>query len=151
VKDDDCDGACDEGASCRAVVLRSVHSSTGEHFYTRDSAEASCCSYTIENSNAFWVYPDNHSGLVPFYRCLLSNGMHFYTQSSSCEGAASSTLEGVLGSLATSDVCGSIPLYRLSKSTGDHFYTTSAAERDNAVQVYGYQYESIAGYVWSSQ
>ncbi|MFM2247095.1 MAG: hypothetical protein RL071_3169, partial [Pseudomonadota bacterium] len=32
----------------------------------------------------------------------------------------------------------------------NHFYTLSAAERDNAVAVYGYVSEGIAGYVWAS-
>jgi lysine/ornithine N-monooxygenase len=45
-----------------------------------------------------------------------------------------------------------VPLYRLLKNgTGNHFYTTSAAERDNAVKSYGYKYEGIAGYVFSTQ
>ena len=45
-----------------------------------------------------------------------------------------------------------VPLYRLLKNgTGNHFYTTSATERDYTVNHYGYKYEGIAGYVFSTQ
>jgi hypothetical protein len=33
---------------------------------------------------------------------------------------------------------------------GDHFYTDNAQERDNAISHYGYTYEGIACYVYSS-
>jgi serine/threonine protein kinase len=44
------------------------------------------------------------------------------------------------------------PMYRLfSVTSGDHFYTMSAIERNNAVAAYGYRYEGIAYYAFSSQ
>jgi len=148
--DDDCDGSCDEGASCRIAVHRSLASSTGEHFYSTSRTEVACCGFTVEHYDFFHLYSSSKPGLVPFYRCLLASGFHFYTQSAVCEGSAGATLELTVGYIARSaSVCGSTPLYRLRKGA-DHFYTPSIAERDSAVSVFGYVYESIAGYVWAT-
>ena len=145
--DDDCNGKCDDGAGCRHGVYRSVSAATGEHFYTTSASEAVCCGFTLEASNFYYLYSASQSGLSAFYRCLSSNGKHFYTKSASCEGAG--TQEGILGYAADQATCGAVPLYRLNKSSiGDHFYTTSATERDSAVAQSGYQYEGIAAYVW---
>ena len=47
---------------------------------------------------------------------------------------------------------GLTPLYRqFNPNNGDHFYTTDAAERDNAVNVYGYTNEGTACYVYVTQ
>jgi hypothetical protein len=44
------------------------------------------------------------------------------------------------------------PLYRLYKhSSGNHVYTTDAAERDTAIQRYGYVSEGIAAYVATTE
>ncbi len=146
--DDDCDGSCDEGAGCRLGVHRSIHSQTGNHFYSTSLSEASCCGFVLEHTNDFYVYASAAGSLVPFYRCLLQNGMHFYTTASNCEGAAGSAQELVVGYVANAAVCGAVPLYRLVKN--HHFYTTSAAERDNAIATYGFISEGIAAYVWSA-
>jgi hypothetical protein len=150
LSDDNCDGQCDEGAGCRAGVHRSFNPSSGEHFYTTSASEAVCCGFNLEFSNFFYLYASSQAGLVPFYRCYLATGMHFYTTSSTCEGAPG-TNEGILGYIATSQLCGSTPLHRLSKSSnGDHFYTTSESEKNTAAASYGYVSEGIAGYVWPS-
>jgi len=142
--DDDCDGACDN-AGCRRGVHRSVNGST--HFYTTDRAESSCCGFTTENYDYFFLMNAAAPGAVPLYRCfVLSTGTHLYTTNASCEGA---TIEGVIGHIATSPTCGAIPLYRLLGATGDNFYTTSAPERDSAAAG-GYTFVGIAGYVWAS-
>jgi hypothetical protein len=147
LKDDNCDGNCDDFASCRQGVHRSQ--GNGEHFYTTNLTEAQCCGYTLESQNFFYLYKAQTGSLVAFYRCLLANGKHFYTKSSNCEGSAGATVEGIIGYIASSTTCGAVPLYRTSKS-GEHFYTTSLAEKNNAVQSLGYTDEGIAGYVWTA-
>jgi len=147
LKDDDCDGACDDGASCRVGIHRSAKS--GQHFYTSSLSEASCCGFTLELQNFFYLYSAATPGVVAFYRCLLANGRHFYTTSSSCEGTAS-TVEGIMGYIASSATCGAVPLYRLSHPSASHFYTTDVGEKNNAVSSLGYVDEGIAGYVWKS-
>jgi len=146
--DDDCNGAFDDVGGCRIGIHRSLHPTTGEHFYTASLDEAQCCGFQLEIANFFQLYAGSHAGLVPFYRCYSPGGFHFYTQDPGCEGVPVN--EGVLGFIATNEgTAGAVPLYRLYLgSNGDHFYTTSAAERDNAVATYGYVYEGVAGYVW---
>lgn len=148
--DDNCDGACDEGAiaGCRVGVHR-ANSPTQGHFYTTDLAEAESGDLTLEAANFYYLYVAATPGLVPFHRCLKGNGKRFYTQSANCEGGGQ--LESVLGHIAPAEGCGSTPLYRLYKGdTGAHFYTVSAAERDAAVSMYGFAYESVAGHVWTA-
>ncbi|MBZ5711462.1 hypothetical protein [Nannocystis pusilla] len=146
--DDNCDGQCDEGAlpGCRVGVHRAASPTLG-HFYTVDAAEAMSGDFVPEFLNFYYLYAAPGAGLVPFYRCLKGDGRRFYTTSGTCENAA--TPEGALGHIATDPQCGAVPLFRLYGS-GDHFYTTSEAERDNAVAMFGYQYEAVAGYVWAA-
>ncbi|MBN1771445.1 MAG: hypothetical protein JXB32_09300 [Deltaproteobacteria bacterium] len=141
--DDDCDGSCDEG--CRHGIHRSV---SHEHFYTANRDEASCCGFTVETYDYFFLYDARVGDTTEFYRCYLSGtGDHLYTTSSTCEGAADALLEGSIGFIGRSAFCGAIPLYRVC-GPGDHFYTTSAAERDAAVAG-GWADEGLAGYVWT--
>jgi hypothetical protein len=149
--DDDCDGICDERVSgCRRGVHRSVRTAfPGDHFYTTNRAEASCCGYSVESYNFYYLYTSMRGSLQPFYRCLLADRTYFYTRSSTCEGSADSTRESTMGYIATSATCGSTPLYRLRRTRdGEHFYTTSASERDNAIAMFGYVSEGVAGHVW---
>ena len=141
--DDDCDGSCDEGAGCRVGIHRAWGG--GDHFYTRDRAEAMRTPYSVETLDYFHLYDRPAPGLVPFYRCRKGNGKHYYTRNASCDGH---TRESVLGHLAEGEGCGAVPLYQLFRSeTGDHLYTTGASERDAATRG-GYAYQRIAGYVW---
>jgi hypothetical protein len=147
--DDDCNGRCDDVAGCRIGVDRSYNPSTGEHFYTTSDSEAACCGYMVETLDYYYLYSATQAGLVPFYRCALASGMHLYTTSSTCEGAAA-TNEGSLGWIATAATCGAVPLYRLyDGSNGDHFYTTSSSEAA-AAEAGGYVLEFTAGYVWTA-
>lgn len=148
LQDDNCDTLCDEGpvAGCRQGVHRSVSPTIG-HFYTLDANEAMSGDLTPETLNYFYTYAAAAPGLAPLYRCLKGNGKRLYTTSDTCEGAG--TQEGILGHVAGDGACGAIPLYRLyNAASSEHFYTTSAGERDNAVAMYGYVYESVAGNVW---
>ncbi len=145
VADDDCNGKCDDVAGCRVAVHRTYKSSTGEHFYTTSETEGPGAGFAMEFKDYYFLYSGVQPGLVPFYRCWVPGvSMHFYTQSSTCEGQV---VEGSMGYIATTAVCGAVPLYRMAhKTNGDHFYTTSATERDAALP--SYVDEGIAGYVW---
>lgn len=144
--DDDCDGQCDEGPidGCRHPVHRAISPTLG-HLYTNDANETMSGDLKPESLNFFYLYSAAVPGVVPFYRCLKGDGRRFYTTSGTCENAG--PVEGVLGHIATDPQCGAIPLFRLYGNS-DHFYTTSEGERDNAVAMYGYKYEAVAGYVW---
>ena len=146
--DDDCDGVCDEG--CRHGIHRSA--SPGDHSYSEDAVEAACCGYTVEFWNFFYLSTTEVAGTVPFYRCYFPGPHdHMLTTSATCEGAGASYLERSIGHVATAATCGAVALYRLYGATQqNHFFTTSAAERDNAIAVYGYVSEGIAGYVWTT-
>lgn len=146
--DDNCDGACDEGAlaGCRQGVHRSV--GPLGHMYSNDLGELNALGQTTETANYFYLYSAEVPGTTALYRCDKGGGLRFLTVSSICEIGI--TPETHLGFVGTDAACGGAPLYRLYNSTQrDHFYTTSDAERDNAVAVYGYVYESIAGYVYT--
>lgn len=148
--DDDCNGACDEGAlpGCRQPVYRS--SGALGHVYGTDITEAEALGQTLERAEFFFTYAAETAGLAPLYRCDKGGGRRFLTRSADCEFGA--TPELVLGWVAAAETCGAVPLYRLySGAQSNHFYTTSAAERDNAVATYGYQYESIVGWVWTGR
>jgi hypothetical protein len=146
LKDDDCNGLCDDLLGCRIGVTRSYSSSAGQHFYTTTDSEASCCGYSVEQQYAYYLYAAQQPGLVPFYRCRTAAG-HLYTTDPGCEGQA---VEGPMGWIAQGAVCGSVPLYALSNATtGDHLYTTSSAEVSSA-QSGGYTLVGTAGYVWPS-
>ncbi len=139
--DDDCDGACDQGlTSCRVGVHRAR--AGGGHLYTRDLAEA--MGGVLERENYYYLYAEPAPGAMAFRRCQKGNGLWLSTTSADCEG---STEQGILGYIATTEICGSRPLFRLFKD-GNHFYTTNATERDNAVNNLGFTFERIAGYVW---
>ena len=144
--DDDCNGQCDEGpiAGCRHPVHRAISPTLG-HLYTTDVNETMSGDLKPEILDFFHLYTAAGPGVVPFYRCLKGDGRRFYTTSGTCENAG--PVEGVLGHIATDPQCGAIPLFRLYGNS-DHFYTVSEAERDNAVAMYGYKYEAVAGYVW---
>lgn len=144
--DDNCDGQCDEGAlpGCRQPVHRASSPTLG-HFYTLDANEAMSGDFKPEAINFYWLYTNPGMGLVPFHRCLKGDGRRFYTTSPTCENAGPS--EGILGHIATDPSCGGTPLFRLYGNS-DHFYTTSEVEKNNAVSMYGYNFEGIAGFVW---
>jgi hypothetical protein len=148
--DDDCNGACDEGAiaGCRHGVHRSL--GPGGHFYTTDATEAGSGGFTVERLDYYFLYTSDVGGLVPLFRCRKPSGNRFYTTSIDCEiGVAP---ESTMGFMAPDSRCGATQLYRLYRGTNDdHFYTTSAAERDNAVAMFGYVYESVAGWVWTAR
>jgi Repeat of unknown function (DUF5648) len=148
VIDDDCDGACDQGPlpGCRVSVHRS-NSPTLGHFYTTNLAEATSGDLVLESQDYFWLYVDVE-GLQPLFRCIKGNGKRWLTTSTDCEGTAAPEL--TMGFISPDDRCGATPLYRLRNVPPDaHFYTTSAAERDNAVNAFGFVDEGIAGYIWA--
>jgi hypothetical protein len=145
--DDDCNGSCDDAAlaGCRVAIHRA--GGANGHFYTRDAAEAEALGYTIEALAYYYLYDAVAANLRPFFRCSKANGKPFNTTDTACEGLGGGL--ATLGFIAAEPVCGSSPLYRVFEPvSGDHFYTVSLAERDNAIALYGYQDQGIAGYVW---
>ncbi len=56
LKDDDCDGYCDDILGCRIGVDRSYDSTTGHHFYTTTDSEASCCGYQLESEDYYYLW-----------------------------------------------------------------------------------------------
>lgn len=145
MKDDNCNGKCDDVDGCRVAVSRSVNMK--EHFYTTDPSEAGCCGFTVENSPYFYLYASPAPDTTPFYRCY-STPYHFYTTSSTCEILGAAAVESTMGYIGTKETCGSTALYRLSKA-GDHLFTTDPAERSAAISG-GWLDEGIAGWVWRS-
>lgn len=146
LRDDNCNGACDDLDGCR----KGIHRSTGkEHFYTDSSMEAACCGFTVEKLNYFYLYNATAPDTVPIYRCYSAkDGLHLYTTSSTCEIYGAAALESVFGFIATKETCGSIALYRLWNPTNfDHVYTTDPAERSSLMGS-GWTDEGITGYVW---
>jgi hypothetical protein len=146
---DACDlQACNGGIlGCRVGVDRSYDGSAGWHFYTTSDGESTCCGYTLEQHDAFYLYATAQAGTLPLYRCVSSAGAHLYTTDPACEGEK---VEGTMGWIATGPTCGAVPLYRLSNATsGDHLYTTSMAEASSA-QSSGYVMEASPGYVWTA-
>jgi hypothetical protein len=146
--DDDCDGACDEGAlpGCRQSAYRS--SGPLGHVYGVDPAEAAALGQNLESSPYFYTHAAEAPGLTPLYRCDKGGGRRFLTVSSSCEIGL--PIDLVVGWVSTTERCGAVPLYRLySAAASNHFYTLSAEERDNAVAVYGYVSEGVAAWVWT--
>lgn len=146
-RDDDCNGSCDEGAlpGCRIGVHRS--SGALGHLYTTDRTAASTAPFMLEAADYFHLYSTGVPGTQPVFLCKKPNGKFFLTSSTSCESVNVAGQQ--LGYWAGDARCGGVPLYRLYHApSANHFYTLSDAERDNAVTAYGYQYESIAGYVF---
>jgi hypothetical protein len=142
MKDDNCNGKCDDVDGCRVAVSRSVNAS--EHFYTTSASEAACCGFTVENSPYFYLYASAAPDTVPFYRCYSLH--HFYTTSSTCETMGAAAIESTMGYIGTKETCGSTALYRLNKGS-DHLYTIDPAERSSAIAG-GWIDEGIAGWVW---
>jgi hypothetical protein len=149
LKDDNCNGACDDIDGCRKGIH---HSSNGkDHFYTDSSTESGCCGYTVAKLNAFYLYSAIGPDTTAFYRCYAASaGLHFYTTSSTCEIYGAGAVESVMGFIATKDTCGSTPLYRLwNPTTAAHVYTIDGGERSSLIGA-GWKDEGITGYVWSA-
>lgn len=144
LRDDDCNGQCDEGAipGCRFAVHRGL--GNGGHIFSTDFGQVTSNGYSLEHASIFHIYARAADGLSTLYRCRKSNGLTFLTTASSCEGQV---LVETMGFVAPDARCGAVPLYRL-QAGGNHFYTTSVAERDNAISTFGYALEGIAGHVW---
>ncbi len=144
--DDDCNGECDEGraAGCRVAV----HRANGDgHLYTTNAGLASTAPFSIEATDYFHVYAAPAPGLRPLFLCQKGNGKYLLTHQTDCEVGRAPV--ATLGYWAPDAACGAVPLYRLHHAgSNNHFYTLNAGERDNAIAMYGYVSQGIAGYVW---
>lgn len=145
--DDNCDGACDEGAinGCRVGVHRAYGNG---HMYTTDLAAAGRDPYRLERENYFRVYAGPVPGTRPVFLCRKGDGKRFLTSDTACEMAGAPELQ--LGHWSPTQLCGAVPLYRLYHApTNNHFFTLSGPERDNARDNLGYVTEGVAGWVWT--
>lgn len=149
LRDDNCNGKCDDLDGCRVGIHRSV--GPKEHFYSASAAEAACCGYSVETLNYFYLYAATAPDTVPFYRCYNSSvGLHFYTTSGTCEAWGVGAVEFVIGHIGAKETCGSVPLFRLwNKTTNDHLFTTDPAERASAAAA-GWVDEGPTGFVWKA-
>ncbi|MFT3769537.1 MAG: MopE-related protein [Minicystis sp.] len=148
--DDNCDGVADNNAGCRVGVHRSYNPSNGQHMYTTNGSEASCCGYYVETANYYYLDTFQAPGTTPWYRCA-SGIHHFYATDPNCELWGPGARLYSMGYIATSQLSGTTPLYRAwSSSSGDHFYTTSYGEYLNAISANGFTGEGVPGYVWTS-
>jgi len=161
--DGDCAGmnVCPSpGAACacrtspaRQAIYRSYLYATDDHFFSPWQAEGPNAGYQDEGVRFYDYAGPCQWGLVTFYRVLNPNsGEHFYTANPAEKDGLVATgwhLEGEIGCIAPSAICGAVPLYRLSTTTSRHMFTADAAERD-ALVAGGAAYEGPAGYVWTS-
>lgn len=143
--DDDCSGACDDGAlpGCRVAVHRSYGAG---HFYTTDLAQASTAPYTLEAANFFYLYAAPTGALRPLFRCARGDGRTYLTTDTGCD--AMGGVQAMLGFISPTPDCGAQPLYHAFHPSGDYFYTTSAGEHMNAVTALGFTDGGIRGYIW---
>jgi hypothetical protein len=147
LEDDDCDGDCDEGISCRIGVSRGYSDETRRHIYSTDRSSVTMSPYHIETADYFYLYESAASGLMAVYSCRLPEGHTFLSTSSHCDQRGS--LVRALGYWSLEPRCGSRPLYSLvHPGVDDHFYTTSATERENLVASDIWVDMGIIGYVW---
>ncbi len=146
--DDNCDSECDEGAlpGCRRGIHRAFGTGRG-HLYTTDLAAASTAPFVLEYENFFYLYATPAPGTAPVYRCKKADNTYLITGSSSCESIG--TVEATLGYWAGNAACGAVPLYRLYHAGGNlHFFTHDDAQVDDAINIYGFVFQGIVGYVW---
>jgi hypothetical protein len=143
--DDDCNGACDDGAAgCRVPVHRS---SGNGHLYTTDLGQAQAGSFRLETEAYFHLYTQQVAGMRPVFLCLKPNNKFFLSNDTACEIMRGPVRE--LGFWSPRPLCDSTPLYRLyHPESGNHFFTVSDPERQNAVDNLGYIDEGVAGHVW---
>lgn len=146
--DDDCNGACDDGPieGCRIPVHRA--NGPNGHYYTTVLAETTEAGRSLEAQDYWFVYVEQHDGMLPLHRCDRGDGRFFLTSADDCEGLGA--VQATLGFVETEVACGSRELHRLVSPSDRHFYTVSATERDNAVNNLGYTSQGVSGFIWAS-
>lgn len=147
--DDNCNGACDEGAlpGCRIGVHRA--SGASGHFYTTDLAAAMTPPYVLEAANYFYIYSSPVPGSRELYLCRKDSGRYFLHGNEDCDLKA--PIGRLLGYWSLTSICGARPLQRLhNAASDDYFYTLSEAEAQNAIDRLGYTMTTIPAYVWSA-
>jgi len=143
-------GAGDPGAGTppftTANVYRFYNIGIADHFLTLNENEGLQTQGYISEGIAFQVISNEIQGVTqPLYRCLSSsNGNHFVSLNSNCEGF---TFEGMYGHVLInpdSNLGVTTPIYRCYHSgIQDHLTTTSDQECINS----SYGIEGIQGYV----
>jgi len=157
-----------DNSAPRSPVYRFYNPVKRVHFYTSSTAErdglinnAGIYGFNYEGIS-FYAYNSTASSLSPVYRFYNTvSGGHFYTISSSDASYINSfmsppfTAEGIAWYSQTASDGSSSAVYRFyNPTTNAHFYTISANDRDyliNNRSVYGFGYEGIAFYAWTTQ
>lgn len=140
-----------DGTCVNMIAMYQFYSAVnGDHFYSPGPASPGG---DYVSQGPAWILPQGSyrvRGLVPFYRLYnASVADHFYTADQFEVDRAVKRLQyryEVTYQIFRERVPGSVPLFRFyNPNTGDHYYKT-----DNAA-VAGYNYELIAGYVFSAR
>jgi len=141
--------------SNRVALRRWYNPSTSDHFYSITNY-SNLSGFSSEGITGY-LEKTQVAGTAPFQRFYAGPPRtdHFYTTSSQEVQIvlnAGFVYEGVEGYIFTGYQTGLTPLYRLSWCSGygdcDHLYTTDANEKTQAIQLYGWGYDGLAGWVW---
>lgn len=129
-------------------MYRLYNAGRHDHLYSHMSNEGHQYGYKLEGI-AFYLAPAPAAEHVALYRCYRPATLtHLLSTDAGCEG---STTEGPMGYIATTQLPGTVPLYRLFRSAYQaNFYTTNWPEADDAVRLYGFSQQGVAGYVYPS-
>jgi hypothetical protein len=145
--DNDCNGACDEGAEigCFQAIRRFRYDNN--HIYVSPTEypwnvlglpEAAF----VNELAAFSVAREPRPGLVALYRCRIP-ALTFLSRDIDCEGSGG-TASAPLGYIALGNVCGAVPLIRYEHATtGTHLYL-----KDGSEVPANYVRGTAVGYVW---
>lgn len=157
-----------DNSSTRAAVYRFYNPVKRVHFYTSSTSErdglvnnAGVYGFNYEGI-AFYAYNSTATSLNPVYRFYnTSSGGHFYTIKSSDASYINAFMsppysgEGIAWYSQTVSDGTSSAVYRFyNPNTNAHFYTISATDRDfliNNQSTYGFGYEGVSFYAWTTQ
>jgi hypothetical protein len=129
------DGGPDPNANA-LIVYRMYDPTAGDHLLTATRGEGAP-TYQDQGPQ-FVIQRTTLAGTAAIYRCHASDGHHFLSTSSTCEG---NTAEALLGYVYTSQVAGSLPLYRCVNTAVLDWVTTV-----NLKDCSGYVFQGGQGY-----
>lgn len=151
---------CASQLSRTRPAYRFFNSKTSSHFFTIDESEknkVSTMSDWISEGISWHVYDHQEYGSIPIYRVV--NGKdtfkeHFYTASISERDTVVKTLgwinEGIAFYAYKYQAPGTTSVYRYyNAQLGLHFFTLDPSEQSH-MPSYGYQYDGIAFYAYTS-
>lgn len=152
LKDDDCDGQCDEsspGLVCKVGVHRAskVFNMKTYHAYSTQQATLNNLGYDIERRDYFYLSQESGPNAVSLRLCQDQMSRHFLSTQSDC-GINQAPIE-TLGYVLPEGGCHSQPLYHLIQpQTGNHLYTIDPDEVALAIEMYSYVDHGTLSFVW---